>query len=188
MKKSILNLIYVLREKLIEFPILVNRLEHKEVHFLEHLFIWMKTVEEILSTYNISETSEIAGLRSKIIAQRFNESNSNSKKKVVLKAASEVLYDLQKTILEVVKPFEKKTQESRDLVRQMLLIIGEMKLIHYDFDQPFEQFVNTIWELIISNDQLKAGAIKLKTDLPLTDIRLLIAEEINLEDFQNVDN
>jgi len=43
--------------------------------------------------------------------------------------------------------------------------------------------LNEIWQFIISNDQLKAGAIKLKTSLTMEDINILIAEEIDLEDF-----
>jgi hypothetical protein len=185
MKKSILHLINILQAKLIEFPELVNSLERKEASFLNKLFLWMKTIEDIMSTYSISETSEIAGLRSKIIAERFNENNGASKKKMTMKVASEILYDLQKTTLNVLKPYEIKTEESRELIRQLLLIISEMKVIFHDDNQPFESLVNTIWQFIFANDQLKAGGIKLKTNLPINDIRLLIAEEINLEDFHS---
>jgi hypothetical protein len=183
--ESILHLINILQAKLIEFPELVNSLERKEASFLNKLFLWMKTIEDIMSTYSISETSEIAGLRSKIIAERFNENNGASKKKMTMKVASEILYDLQKTTLNVLKPYEIKTEESRELIRQLLLIISEMKVIFHDDNQPFESLVNTIWQFIFANDQLKAGGIKLKTNLPINDIRLLIAEEINLEDFHS---
>lgn len=187
MKKSVLHLIKVLQSQLLEFPELVNNLEGKEVSFLSKLFQWMKTIEDIMATHNISEVSEIAGLRSRIIAERFNECNGVSKKKMTLKVASEVLYDLQKTTLQVLKPYEIKTEESRELIRQLLLIVSEMNVIIYDDNQPFESFVNTIWQFIFANDQLKAGGIKLKTNLPINDIRLLIAEEINLEDFKRND-
>ena len=186
MKKSILNLIQVVKQKLIEFPELVDSLDKKDVLFLDKLFNWMKAIEAIFATYNVSEASEIAGLRSKIIAQRFTETSGASKKKITLKIASEILYDLQKITLEVLKPYEVKTEECRELVRQLLLIISGMQLISHEQDQPFEHLVNTIWQFIFSNDQLKAGGIKLKTNLPMDDIRLLLAEEINLEDFQNV--
>ncbi len=186
MKKSILNLIEVLKQKLIEFPTLVDSLEKKDVLFLDKLFFWMKAIEAILATYNISEVSEIAGLRSKISAERFTDTNGASKKKIILKIATSVLYDLQKTTLDVLKPYELKADECRALIRQLLLIISEMKVIHYNDEAPFENLIDTILQFIFSNDQLKAGGIKLKTSLPLNDIRVLIAEEISLEDFQKV--
>jgi hypothetical protein len=61
--------------------------------------------------------------------------------------------------------------------------LGQSKVIKYDSEIPFDFMLNEIWQFIISNDQLKAGAIKLKTSLTMEDINILIAEEIDLEDF-----
>jgi hypothetical protein len=63
------------------------------------------------------------------------------------------------------------------------LIISQAKVVKYDPDLPFENFVDAIWKFTTSNEQLQAGAIKLKTMLIMSDIQMLIAEEINLEDY-----
>lgn len=183
MKKSILHLVTLLKTRLLEFPALVTALGSKDLAFMDKLFAWIRSVEEILTTYNISEAAAIAGLRSKIISPRFSDNHSNSLKKIQLKIAAEVMYDLQHTVLSVSIPYEQKIAECRELIRQLLLIVGETKAIQYDPGQPFEKLIADIWQLIISNEQLKAGAIKLKTLLSQQDIQQLIAEEINLEDF-----
>jgi len=183
MKKSTLNLVTALKGKLLEFPVIVSSLEKKEVSFINQLLLWINKSEEIFTTYNISEVSELAGLRSKIIAAKYSDNKSNPIKKQQLKIAAESLYDIQHVVLKVLNPIETKVEECRELIRQLLLIVSQTQVIKYNQDLPFDSLINDIWQFIVSNEQLKAGAIKLKITLTLTDIHLIIAEELNLEDF-----
>lgn len=183
MKKSTLNLVSVLKNNLLEFPKIIRSLENKDPFFVEKLSAWIQKNEELFSTYTISEVSELSGLYSKLLIPRFSDTKNISFKKAQLKAASEILYDLQSLVLTVLKPFELKVEECRELVKQILLIISQAQVVKYDANLPFENFVDTIWKFTLSNEQLKAGAIKLKTMLIMSDIQMLIAEEIDLEDF-----
>ncbi len=183
MKKSILNLVTSVKGRLLEFPGIVNSIEQKDLLFMKKLMSWITALEELFLTYNISEASELAGLRSKILAPAFSGSKRNAVRKTQLKIASEILYDLQHTVLEVLTPYESRIEESRELIRQLLTIVSQTKTISYDCDQPFDHLVNDIWRFISSHEQLKAGAVKLKTSLIMSDIQLLIAEEIDLKDF-----
>lgn len=183
MKKSTIQLVNALKEKLLEFPGIVTKLDRKEIDFLSILLSWINKSEEILLSYNLSNVSELAGTRSKIIATKFSDNKGSSNKKLQLKIAAECLFDIQKIVLETLRPFELKVEESRALVRQLLLIVAQTDSIKYNHDLPFEVLINDIWQFIISNEQLKAGAVKLKTSLSFADIQLLFSEEINLEDF-----
>ena len=183
MKKSTVNLVTALKGKLLEFPSIVNSLERKEISFITQLLIWINKSEEILTTYNISEVAQLAGLRSKIIAPKYSDDKRISFKKLQLKIAAESLFDIQNVVLKVLNPLELKVEESRELTRQLLLIVSQTQAIKYNHNLPFDNLINDIWKFIISNEQLKAGAIKLKTSLTMTDIQLLIASEIDLEDF-----
>lgn len=184
MKKSTINLIYHLKEKLAEFPKIVDQLENKELSFMGNLLEWIKGTEQILTNHNINEVSLLAGYRSKIISSKFNQDISPSKKKKLqLHIASEVLFDLQNTVFTVLNPREIKVEESRELIRQLLQIVSQTKIIKYNSQLPYETLVSDIWSFIISNDQINAGASKLKTSLSTTDIFILFAEEINIEDF-----
>jgi len=183
MKKSKVNLVTALKGKLIEFPYIVNSLEKKEINFVNKLLLWINQSEAIFINNNVSEVSELAGLRSKIIAPKSSDNKSMSIKKIQLKIAAESLFELQHIVLNVLTPLELKIEECRELIRQLLQIVSQTKIIKYNQDLPFDSLINEVWQFIVSNDQLKAGAIKLKTSLSITDIQLLIADEVNLEDF-----
>jgi len=183
MKKSIVHLVNVLKEKLIEFPNLVNKMEKKDLDFINHYYLWLHNSEEILSSYSISNVSELAGIRSKVIATRFNEYKKLPTKKLQLKVAADSLFDAQNILLNVITPYELKIEESKELIRQLLLIVSQANIIKYNKKIPLQNFISEIWQFILSNEQLKPGAVKLRTILQLTDIQLLIAEEINIEDF-----
>ena len=75
-----------------EFPKIVKSLENKEPLFIEKLFSWILKNEELFSTYNISEVSELAGLYSKVLIPKFAENKNISLKKAQLKVASEMSY------------------------------------------------------------------------------------------------
>lgn len=183
MKKSTVNLVTALKGKLLEFPGIVTSLEKKEITFMNQLFLWIRESQEIFTSYNISEVSALAGLKSKIIATKYSDNKKISPRKLQLKIAAESLFEIQHTVLKVLNPIESKVEESRELVRQLLLIVSQTHEIKYDRDLPFDSLISDVWHFISSNEQLKAGAIKLKTSLTMTDIQLLIADELNLEDF-----
>lgn len=167
---------------LLEFPGLVDALERKDVSFIEKLLRWIKKGEDIFSSHNLSQTSELAGLRSKILSPKFSDDKVRPSRKVQLSIASELLYDIQHVVLKQIVPHEANVQECRELIRQLLLIVAQSKAIQYDPDTPFEMFVNNVWQFINSNDQLRPGLIKLRSSLSNDDIRILIAEEIELEE------
>ncbi|SHE67242.1 hypothetical protein [Chryseobacterium takakiae] len=109
MRKSQYILVSQLKEQLQKFPGIVSSLEKKDHHFVEKIMLWLKASEDILSTYNISEVSEIAGFRSKILAAKIIEGRGANIKKNQTKAAADALYDIQNTILTVLTPFERMT-------------------------------------------------------------------------------
>ncbi|MBI5216195.1 MAG: hypothetical protein HY960_10625 [Ignavibacteriae bacterium] len=185
MRLSTINLVNSLKNKLLEFPQIVNCLEKKDISFIEKVFFWIKQTEEIFSTYNISEVSELAGVRSKILTPKYSDMRSISVKKSQLSIASQSLYELQHTVLNVLHRYDGKLEECRELVRQLLLIVSQTHTIQYNSDLPFDQFINELWQFINTNEQLKAGAVRLRTVLIMDDIRILIAEEVNVEDFVN---
>lgn len=183
MRKSKLNLVDQLRERLTEFPQIVDRLEKKDPLFKEKLLSWIRNGEELLTTYNLAEVAELAGQRSKIIGQGVTGGRGVTSRKESVKIAAEVLYDVQKTVLKIYQPVNKKIEELRELTAQLLLLVSATGEVRNDAEKPFDLLIDEIWQFILNNEQLKAGAIKLKTILSPTDIRMLLAQEINLEDF-----
>lgn len=183
MKKSQFILVNRLKEKLKEFPYIVSSLEAKDPHFIEKLLLWLKAAEDIFSTNNISEVSEISGFRSKILAARFSDERGSNVKKNQIKIAAGILYNIQNTVLNVLMPYEQKMNECREITKQLLMIAAQTKALEYDKETAFEDFVKKIWQYILYEENLRAGAVRLKSVLSEIDITMLIADEIDLEEF-----
>ncbi|MEA1849511.1 hypothetical protein U9K52_11365 [Chryseobacterium sp. MHB01] len=183
MRKSQFILVNLLKEKLQEFPGIVSSLEKKDHHFIDKIMLWLKASEDILSTYNISEVSEMAGFRSKILAAKMTEGRGNNIKKNQTKAAADALYNIQNTILTILSPFERKMNDCREIVKQLLVLTAQTHTQMYDQSIPFEDFIRSVWLYILSENDLKMGAIKLKSILSEMDILMLMGDEIELSDF-----
>ena len=184
MQVSSLSIIELLNGKLLEFPDLVDSLRKKDYDFLELLEKWMKEIETILKDNRISECAVIAGYRSKIIAPLFAESQKRSVKKRQLQQASEIMFELQNTILSVIKPHETKVNEARDLLIHLLSIIKQSTSLNYTDQTNFQEFVLSIWKLCSTHEQLKQGTIKILTLISQTDALRIIAEEINIVEWR----
>lgn len=182
-KKSQFILVSQLKEKLQEFPNIVSYLEKKDPFFIEKILAWLKSVEEIFSTNNISEVSEVAGFRAKILAGRLSDERGFNTKKNQIKIAANLLYDAQNCVINVLLPHEGKMNECRDITKQILALTIQKKGLNYTNEIDFNDFVQRIWWYILSDSDLKIGGVKLKSMLSEMDIIMLIADEINLEDF-----
>lgn len=182
-KKSQFILVSQLKEKLQEFPNIVSNLEKKDPFFIEKILSWLTSVEEIFSTNNISEVSEVAGFRAKILAGRFSDERGFNTKKNQIKIAANLLYDAQNCVINVLLPHEGKMNECRDITKQILALTVQKKGLNYTNEIDFNDFVQRVWWYILSDSDLKIGGVKLKSMLSEMDIIMLIADEIDLEDF-----
>jgi hypothetical protein len=182
MKPSALEIVRELKAKLFEYPKMVDYIQRKDVTVVETFEKWLIDVESLLRKYNKTEVSIIAGYRNKMYEPKINRTIQGTTGKSQLTIVSQILFDVQHTIYEIVKPIELKMDEAREIIVQLLNIISQTGLIKYDGNN-FQAFVTSLWSIISSHDQLKPSALKLKSSFSIVDIQMLIAEEINLEDF-----
>ncbi|MFY1045378.1 hypothetical protein [Chryseobacterium sp. GP-SGM7] len=183
MKKSQFILVNQLKEKLQDFRMIVTSLETKEPSFLEKIFSWLKSTEDIFSTNNISEVSEIAGLRSKILTAKFSDERGSNIRKNQIKVAAGILYNAQNTVLNILMPYEQKINDCKEITKQLLALTAQTEIQKYNKNIKFEDYVTIVWHYIISDNNLKVGAVKLKSILSEMDILMVIADEIDLEEF-----
>lgn len=184
MQVSSLTIIESLANKLLEFPGLVDSLRNKDADFLELLEKWMKEIEVILKNNRISECAVIAGYRSKIIAPLFTEPQKRSIKKRQLQIASEIMFELQDTVLSAVKPHEIKVNEAKDLLIHLLSIVKQSGALKYTDQTDFQEFIISVWQLCSTHEQLKLATIKILTLISQIDVLRIIAEEINLTEWR----
>ncbi len=179
MKASPLTIVELLKSKLLTYPVLVDSLQNKNLNFLLSLENWMREMETIFKNNNITECAAIAGLRSKILAPLFADGQRRSAKKKQWQVAAEVLYDLQNTVLSVMKPYEIKVEAARDLLLQLSGILKQSGAVKYIDGTDFQNFINQVWKMLLSHEQLRPTAIKILTLVSQTDAVRIIAEEIN---------
>ncbi|WP_294211456.1 hypothetical protein [uncultured Chryseobacterium sp.] len=183
MKKSQFILVTQLKEQLQEFPSVVSSLDKKDPYFIDKIMNWLTASENILSTYNISEVSEIAGFRSKIISARLTDGRGINIRKNQTKAASGMLYDIQNTVLNVLIPYERKLNDCREIIKQLLTLAAPIFTPRYNNSMEFNDFIRNIWLYLLSHNDLKMGTVKLKSMLSEMDILMLMGDEIELSDF-----
>lgn len=181
---SSLSIMELLKNKLFEFPALVDGLKNKDYNFLELLEAWMKETEAILVNHKFSEGAIIAGYRSRIIAPLFADTQKRSARKRQLQVASEVLFEIQNTVFLVINPIEIKIDEARNLLIHLLSITKQSEAIKYNESIDFQSFISQIWKLFSTHEQLKPSSIKILTLVSQIDALRIMAEEINLSEWK----
>jgi len=184
MQVSKVTIIESLESKLFTFPALVDSLKNKDYNFLELLENWMRETEIILKNNNIAQCSKIAGLRSKIIAPLFDETRGRSVKKKQLHVAAESMYEIQNTILLVIKPYEEKVSQVRDLLKHLLSVLKQSGALKYTDETNFQDFIDKIWKLFSTHEQLKASTVSILTLISQVDALRILAEEIELKEWK----
>ena len=184
MQVSKLTIIESLKHQLTAFPDLVNKLKNKDYNFLELLENWMIETETILKNNNIAQCSTIAGFRSKIIVPLFEETKGRSQKKKQMQIAAESMFEIQDTVLNVLKPFEQKVSEARDLLRHLLNVLKQSGAVKYTDEVNFQDFINIIFKLFLTHEQLKLSMVGILTLVSQIDILRIIADEIELHEWR----
>ncbi|WP_143149865.1 hypothetical protein [Chryseobacterium takakiae] len=63
------------------------------------------------------------------------------------------------------------------------MLTAQANALNYNQSIPFEDFIRSVWLYMLSENNLKMGAVKLKSILSEMDILMLIGDEIELSDF-----
>lgn len=183
--KSIVELTTKLERQLLSFPFLVNKHETKDPTFLHAFTSWLKNTEQILLDNNQSAVSELSALRAKIYAESFSKSQIIQKRKYQIAVAGNILYEVQQCVQGVLAPRQQIIDECRYLLRQLIQFIAQAKVIKFKQETAFDIFIADLWLLMCSSEQLKPSILVLKSKLSINDIQLLIAAEVDLEEFSN---
>ena len=184
MQKSTVYLVAELKQLLLRYPALVGLFERKQASALDELTHWLNAAEQLLSSYGLVSAAELAGYRSKLLLPVYQDEHRGGLRKQKLKHAVDMLYPLQACLQVVLQPIEHRLQQSRELARQLLTMIAQSKAVQYDGSPQIDGLIMQIWQLICQHEQLKAGAVQLKSLLSQQDIMLVLSDEINLADFQ----
>ncbi|WP_221801594.1 hypothetical protein [Oceanobacter mangrovi] len=183
MLKSTVMTVRNLTSLLLEYPLLVRQLETKSPSFLANLFDWLERTEQALLQHSNVLAAELAGIKSRIIAPACKDDLRGSVRKVQIRTAADHMFELQDCLQRALQPHARKLDESREPVRQLLAIVADSGAVSYDGNTSLDQLISRIWYLMSHHEQLKPLMVQLKSRLSEQDVKLLLADEIELEDF-----
>jgi hypothetical protein len=139
--------------------------------------------EALLSGQGLIAAADLAGHKARILAAEYDEQRRSTLRRRQLAIAIGILYELQQSAQDALRPHAAKVQQARDLCRQLLQIVAQSGAVHYEPANDIATMIEQISALCISHEQLKPLAAQLRALLPTDDIRLLLAEEIEPLDF-----
>ena len=183
MKNSHIDSYENLLKQSLLIPELVTKAAHKDTIFLDNLNQWLLNTEEIMRKYNISKCSEIAGLRSKIIAVSYTKEAKTSKRKRLFSVATSIIYDAQSTVLSVIDPMESRIEEARSSIRQLLGVAYQTDMVNPDMS--FNQIIQTLWSTFSTHEQLKGAVANILVLVNQSDALRMLAEEIDITILKN---
>jgi len=179
MKNSILDIYESLLEKSLSVSHLVTLASKKDTQFLPEFEMWLVELEELLEKNRMAQCSEIAGLRSKIVSARYSPNTQVVKKrKQIMATAIEVVYDAQRTLLDILEPMKQKIDEAKDGISQLLGVAYQADMI--DKTMNFNEMIQQLWFTFSAHEQLKGLTSKILVFINKTDALRLLAEEIDL--------
>ena len=178
MAKSYINLNIGLKKAINKMPDLVNLLKDKNKTFIVEFEKWLIETEQFLKKHNYSECSEMAGLRSRIYVITFDDSKRSSKKKKQMEVGAEIIYSAQNLIYNLIQPIEDKINESNELMDDLVAIAKESKMIKFEANQDFSNYIQSLWNYLKTHEQLSKYVIRINTLIGNTDSLRLFAEKL----------
>lgn len=183
MFRSTLQLTRQLSDALLQYPALVRLFERKSPQALPQLLAWIDASEQTLSGHRLVAAADVAGFKSRVLAPMFDDEKRGTLRRRQLAAAALLLHELQQSVQVALQPHAAKVEQARTIARQLLQIVAQSGAVSWDPTVSYEDMIDRIWLLCTGHDQLKPLAAQLKMLLPTSDIRLLLAEEIDPADF-----
>jgi hypothetical protein len=168
---------------LMEYSGIVDAFQQKSAMAPALLSAWTRRAEDLLSTHRLPEAARIAGVRARMMNASAVEDRPGFSRKRQFHSAIACLEDFQQCLQDALQPLIARVDLAREGVRKLLQIIAQSGTVRYDKSKGFEAFCNVLWNIVSGHEQLKAQIVQLKTLLPADDLRLVLADEVDLNDF-----
>jgi hypothetical protein len=183
MMRSKYHLYRQLIEMLLEYSGIVDAFQQKSPLACARLSAWTRRAEDLLSTHRLPEAARIAGVRARMMNASATEDRPGVSRKRQAQAATACLEDFQQCLQDALQPVSARVEHARDGIRKLLQIIAESETVRYDKTKGFEAFCTVLWNIVSRHEQLRGQIFQLKALLPSDDLRMMLADEVDLNDF-----
>jgi hypothetical protein len=179
MRKSTTKIVSNIELQLGKISNIVNLLEKKSSTSTAILKNWLTETEEMLQQLSIPESSQFAVKRGELTT--FLPEDSRNKRKELSRFSASLLTGAQENLWDVYQKHKEKLDNATQLIHQLLHIIYQTKQFKYDPKEDFTLFIHQIWGFCTSHEQLKALTVQILSLINKTDVLLVLAKEIEIE-------
>jgi hypothetical protein len=170
-----------LRALLLCFSDLADLFRTGDVRFVTAFDAWLKDSQDTLKRHGVPESARLAGFRSRLFAAPQDERGRRPSRKRQMQLGGELLFDAQEALQEIYKPVERRLDGCRDVIRPLLDAIRRSAAVKYAPAEPFDAFLDAVWNVLNQHEQLKTGMLPVLALLSAVDARLLVAEVLELQ-------
>lgn len=179
MKKSILNTLKSIEGQLSKIQHIVNLLEKKSTLSSKELRNWLAETEEMLQQNRLPESSVFSAKRG--VLSTYYPKNNQQRKKELLHFCSGILSQAQEDLWTVYKRLSDVVESAKTSIKQLLGVIYQVKQFKYDASVNFTLFIQEIWKFCTQHEQLRGLTSQVLSVIGLTDVLIILAEEIEIE-------
>ncbi|TCP25025.1 hypothetical protein EV195_10456 [Tenacibaculum skagerrakense] len=179
MRKSTTKIVGDIEIQLSKISNIVNLLEKKSSASTKTLKNWLSETEELLQKLSIPESSMFAVKRGEL--STFIPQDTRNKRKELYYFSANLLTGAQENIWSVYQKHKEKLDNATQLIHQLLQIIYQSNQFKYDANEDFTLFIHQVWEFCCAHEQLKPLTLQILTLINKTDVLLVLAKEIEIE-------
>ncbi|MCX2681491.1 hypothetical protein OOZ15_16175 [Galbibacter sp. EGI 63066] len=156
-------------------------IENEDISASDELYNFLKDIEDIFRRNQISEFTDIAGYRVKLLASRTALDQRIPQKKYQLETALALIPTITQTVNNAMKPIECKINKSRNIIKELVSQAYDSNMIQYHKGTNFSDFIHALWRLLLNHDNFKKQAKLVSKYISTDDILLILSEEVHQE-------
>lgn len=173
-----------IHEKLNEFRNTLQKVkllvENEDVNAIDSLYLLLQDVEDTFRRNSIEEYIELASFRTEILASQVAFDRKVPLIHHQLEAVYRIIPSAKKTIDNVMKPLERKIQESQIIIRSLLHKAYDSNMIQWNDGLNFPDFIHALWRLFLKHENFKESTKNVLERIPEADALQILAREVNL--------
>jgi len=158
-----------------------NSIKSKEGNYVNTLKQWFLSTEQLLKSYNIEESIEIAGFRGQLMITEFamhkeDDTKDNTKSSALL----ELVEPIKDTMINAISPLELRIRDCESIIKELLAEQLELNLYSWNNGLNYRDFIQAVWRTLLKQENTKERAKKVKELIGEDDVLKLISDQIKI--------
>jgi len=178
---SYLKIYETLNSQFAKITEVANSIKSKDGNYGNTLKQWFLATEQLLKSYNIEQSTEIAGFRGQLLITELamhNEENTADSTKS--SALLELVEPVKDTMINVITPVELRIRDCEGIIKELLSEQLELNLYSWNNGLNYRDFILAVWRTLLKQENTKERAHKVKALVGEEDVLKLISDQIKI--------